>query len=196
MIGIVAIAIGIFGYGEIISNLGQSAGDSKVFIAKMHDLFPTKQNFKDMTPAVLRGTVLGSILGVFPGGGPMLAAFSSYAFEKKVKMRPGEIPFGKGNICGVAAPESVNNSAAQTAFSRRPGRDTGRRAGKRDRDQDLLRKERRNTPPMVGELNPDLVAAAVGRILEIDPLSLPAAYEESLHKLAGILPQRDESPPV
>src|SRR5262249_4756253 len=63
-----------------------------------------------------RGTVLGSALGVLPGGGALLASFASYAMERTVKGRPGEIPFGKGNIRGVAAPESANNAGAQTSF--------------------------------------------------------------------------------
>jgi TctA family transporter len=69
-----------------------------------------------MTPAVLRGTALGSLLGVLPGGGALLASFASYALEKKVKGKPGEVPFGQGNIRGVAAPESANNAGAQTSF--------------------------------------------------------------------------------
>jgi TctA family transporter len=115
-IGFVVIAMGIFGYGEIISNLGRSEDEREVFTDKVHGLFPTKQDFKDMTPAVLRGTALGAMLGILPGGGAVLASFASYALEKKVKMRPGEIPFGKGNIRGVASPESANNAASQTAF--------------------------------------------------------------------------------
>jgi putative tricarboxylic transport membrane protein len=115
-IGIVAIAMGIFGYGEIINNQGQPSGNRDVFVKKVHGLFPTKQDFKDMIPAVLRGTAMGSVLGALPGAGTLLSTFSSYAFEKKVKMRPGEIPFGKGNIRGIAAPESANNAAAQTSF--------------------------------------------------------------------------------
>ncbi|MDO8718399.1 MAG: tripartite tricarboxylate transporter permease, partial [Polaromonas sp.] len=76
----------------------------------------TKQDFKDMTPAVLRGTLLGSSLGILPGGGALLSAFAAYALEKKMKMKPGEVPFGQGNIRGVAAPESANNAGSQTSF--------------------------------------------------------------------------------
>jgi TctA family transporter len=65
---------------------------------------------------VLRGTVLGSSLGILPGGGSLLSAFASYTIEKKLKLRAGEIPFGKGNIRGVAGPESANNAGAQTSF--------------------------------------------------------------------------------
>jgi putative tricarboxylic transport membrane protein len=115
-IGFVVIAMGVFGYGEIISNLSIPEDDREVFTAKVSGLFPTKQDFKDMTPAVLRGTFLGSALGILPGGGALLAAFASYALEKKMKMKPGEVPFGKGNIRGVAGPESANNAGAQTSF--------------------------------------------------------------------------------
>ena len=115
-IGFVTIAMGVFGYGEIISNLAQPEHEREVFTAKVSGLFPTKQDFKDMTPAVLRGTFLGSSLGILPGGGALLAAFAAYALEKKIKMKKGEVPFGQGNIRGVAAPESANNAGAQTSF--------------------------------------------------------------------------------
>jgi TctA family transporter len=115
-IGFVVIAMGVFGYGEIISNLSQPEEHREVFTAKVQGLWPTKQDFKDMAPAVLRGTALGSMLGILPGGGALLASFSAYALEKKIKGKPGEIPFGKGNIRGVAAPESANNAGAQTSF--------------------------------------------------------------------------------
>ena len=115
-LGFVAIAMGVFGYGEIIANLAQPEGEREVFTAKVSGLFPTKQDFKDMTPAMLRGTLLGSALGILPGGGALLASFASYALEKKLKMKPGEVAFGKGNIRGVAGPESANNAGAQTSF--------------------------------------------------------------------------------
>ena len=115
-IGFIVIAMGVFGYGEIISNLAQPEHERELFAAKVSGLMPTKQDFKDMTPAVLRGTALGSMLGILPGGGAMLSAFASYALEKKMKMKPGEIPFGQGNIRGVAGPESANNAGAQTSF--------------------------------------------------------------------------------
>jgi TctA family transporter len=69
-----------------------------------------------MLPAVLRGTALGSLLGILPGGGAVMAAFAAYTLEKKTALRPGEVPFGKGNIRGVAAPEAANNAGAQTSF--------------------------------------------------------------------------------
>jgi putative tricarboxylic transport membrane protein len=115
-IGFVVIAMGVFGYGEIITNLAQPEDDREVFTAEVHGLWPTKADFKAMAPAVLRGTALGSLLGVLPGGGALLAAFAAYTVEKKIPLKPGEIAFGKGNIRGVAGPESANNAGAQTSF--------------------------------------------------------------------------------
>ena len=115
-IGFVVIAMGVFGFGEIISNLGMPAEHREVFTKDVKGLWPTKQDFKDAWPAVIRGTALGSLLGVLPGGGALLASFAAYTVEKKMKGRPGEIPFGKGNIRGVAGPESANNAGAQTSF--------------------------------------------------------------------------------
>ena len=115
-IGFVAIAMGVFGFGEIISNLGRPAEHREVFTKDVKGLWPTKQDFKDAAPAVLRGTALGSILGILPGGGALLASFAAYTVEKKVRGRKGEVPFGQGNIRGVAGPESANNAGAQTSF--------------------------------------------------------------------------------
>ena len=115
-IGFVAIAMGIFGFGEIVTNLSKPAEHREVFTKDVKGLWPTKQDFHDAFPAVLRGTALGSILGVLPGGGALLASFAAYTLEKKMKARPGEVPFGQGNIRGVAGPESANNAGAQTSF--------------------------------------------------------------------------------
>jgi TctA family transporter len=115
-IGFIVIAMGVFGYGEIISNLGKHESEREVFTANVTGLWPTKEDFKNMVPAVLRGTALGSVLGILPGGGAVMAAFAAYTLEKKTPLRPGEVPFGKGNIRGVAAPESANNAGAQTSF--------------------------------------------------------------------------------
>ena len=115
-IGFVAITMGVFGYGEIIHNLSKHESEREVFAARVTGLMPTKEDFKNMAPAVLRGTAIGSILGVLPGGGALMASFAAYTVEKKTKLKPGEVPFGNGNIRGVAAPESANNAASQTSF--------------------------------------------------------------------------------
>ena len=112
-IGFVAIAMGVFGFAEIIKNLEQGEA-REVFTSKVTSLWPTKQDFKDAYPAVLRGTTLGSLLGILPGGGAVLGAFSAYTLEKKIAKDPSK--FGKGDIRGVAAPEAANNAAAQTSF--------------------------------------------------------------------------------
>ncbi|MBO9514523.1 MAG: tripartite tricarboxylate transporter permease [Variovorax sp.] len=115
-IGFIAIAMGVFGYGEIIANLAVPDEEREVFTSEVKGLWPTRQDFKDMTPAVLRGTALGSALGILPGGGALLSAFAAYTIEKKIRLKSGEVPFGKGNIRGVAGPESANNAGAQTSF--------------------------------------------------------------------------------
>ncbi|MEZ5654032.1 MAG: tripartite tricarboxylate transporter permease [Burkholderiaceae bacterium] len=109
----VAMAMGIFGFGEIIGNLEQ-AGRRDVFASKVSRLLPSGPEFRRAAPAVVRGTLIGSVLGVLPGGGAVLSAFSSYAIEKKVSKHPEE--FGKGAIEGVAGPESANNAGAQMSF--------------------------------------------------------------------------------
>jgi TctA family transporter len=115
-IGFIVIAMGVFGYGEIISNLSRPEEDRQVFTSEVHHLWPTKEDFKNGFPAVLRGTTLGSCLGILPGGGALLSAFAAYTLEKKMKLKAGEVPFGKGNIRGVAGPEAANNAGAQTSF--------------------------------------------------------------------------------
>lgn len=109
----VAMAMGIFGFGEIIGNLEQGQR-REVFASKVSRLLPSGPEFRRAAPAVLRGTLIGSVLGVLPGGGAVLSAFSSYAVEKKVSKRPEE--FGQGAIEGVAGPESANNAGAQMSF--------------------------------------------------------------------------------
>lgn len=112
-IDFVVVAMGMFGLGEIISNL-ESESQRTTMMAKVTGLFPTREDFRRMWAPVLRGTALGSVLGVLPGGGAMLASFASYALEKKVSKNAAE--FGKGAIEGVAGPESANNAGAQTSF--------------------------------------------------------------------------------
>ena len=115
-ISFLAIAMGVFGYGEIISNLSRPDEQRQVFTGEVHGIMPTAQDFKRMVPAIFRGTALGSALGILPGGGALLSAFTAYTIEKKTRLKPGEVPFGEGNIRGVAAPEAANNAGAQTSF--------------------------------------------------------------------------------
>src|ERR1700712_1623170 len=113
-IGFVVIAMGVFGFGEIIANLGQPDEHREVFTKDVKGLWPTRQDFSDAWPAVVRGTALGAVLGVLPGGGALLASFASYTVEKKLAGTSGK--FGRGDIRGVAGPESANNAGAQTSF--------------------------------------------------------------------------------
>ena len=115
-IGFIVIAMGVYAFGEIIGNLGRPAEQREVFTKDVHGLWPTRQDLRDAAPAAVRGTIIGSILGVLPGGGALLSSFASYAVEKKWPSRPGEVPFGQGNIRGVAGPEAANNAGAQTSF--------------------------------------------------------------------------------
>ncbi|MCZ8375015.1 MAG: tripartite tricarboxylate transporter permease [Beijerinckiaceae bacterium] len=109
----VTLAMGVFGFAEILRNLEQKQSRD-VVEQKITNLMPTKADLKEAAPAVARGTLLGSVLGILPGGGAVLAAFGAYTLEKKISKKPQE--FGKGAICGVAGPESANNAAAQTSF--------------------------------------------------------------------------------
>lgn len=115
-IGFIAISMGIFGIGEMIMNLGRPAEHRQALTTNIKGLWPSWRNLRDATPAVLRGTALGAILGVLPGGGALLGSFASYSLEKKLPARGGEVPFGQGNIRAVAGPESANNAGAQTSF--------------------------------------------------------------------------------
>ena len=112
-IGFVSVAMGIFGFGEIMTNLEKTDKDDS-FLNKVSSMIPTKQDVKRMIPSILRGTAIGSALGILPGGGAALAAFGAYTVEKKSSKYSAE--FGKGAIEGVAGPEAANNAAAQTSF--------------------------------------------------------------------------------
>jgi putative tricarboxylic transport membrane protein len=112
-LGVAAIAMGIFGLGEIIRNL-ESTQNRDLVVSKVTSLMPTRQDLKMIFAPMVRGTFLRSFLGVLPGGGALLASFSAYALEKKLSKTPEA--FGQGAIAGVAAPESANNAGAQTSF--------------------------------------------------------------------------------
>ena len=113
-IGFVGIAMALFAFVEIIVNVDLK-DKREVFTSKVGGLTLSWSEFKEALPAILRGTGLGSVLGVLPGGGALLASFASYTLEKKMTRNP-VIPFGQGNIPGVAGPESANNAGAQTSF--------------------------------------------------------------------------------
>jgi putative tricarboxylic transport membrane protein len=112
----VSIAVGVFGFGSIIAKLeqGDEAQTLSVLNAKIQRLWPTREDFARAWPASLRGTILGCVLGVLPGGGAVLSSFVSYSLERRWARDPSR--FGKGAVEGVAGPESANNAGAQTAF--------------------------------------------------------------------------------
>jgi TctA family transporter len=112
-IGFVVVAMGLFGYAEIIVNLEHKEA-REVFTDKVSGLWLKWKDFKEALPAIVRGTFLGSALGILPGGGALLSSFASYTLEKKIAKDPSR--FGKGAIQGVAGPESANNAGAQTSF--------------------------------------------------------------------------------
>jgi TctA family transporter len=112
-IGIGTIAMGVFGFSEIIKNLEQGE-EREVFTKSVTGLLPNWSDIKRCAMPTIRGTALGSMLGILPGGGPVLGAFSAYTLEKKMSKTPEK--FGTGMMEGVAAPESANNAAAQTSF--------------------------------------------------------------------------------
>lgn len=109
----VSVAVGIFGVAEILRNLENEKGRD-VMVKSVSNLWLGKEELKRIIAPVIRGTALGSVLGILPGGGHILASFASYSTEKRLSKHPEE--FGHGAIEGVAGPESANNAAAQTSF--------------------------------------------------------------------------------
>jgi TctA family transporter len=113
-IGFVSVAMGMFGFGEIISNLGQTSETKNIEVSKVHSLMPTWEDIKVSIGPIMRGTAIGTIFGILPGSHTVIASFSSYTLEKKLAKDPSR--FGKGAIEGVAGPEAANNASAQTCF--------------------------------------------------------------------------------
>ena len=111
-IGFVTLAMGLFGVAQVLVNLEQHAMPRATAI--VGSLWPSRDELRRSVPATMRGTTIGSLLGVLPGGGAILASFAAYALEKKVSRDPAR--FGRGAVEGVAAPESANNAGAQTSF--------------------------------------------------------------------------------
>ncbi|MDI6029184.1 tripartite tricarboxylate transporter permease [Corticibacterium sp. UT-5YL-CI-8] len=111
---LVAISVGLFGIAEILRNMQHQGDNTRTGIQKVGSLMPSREDFRRSVGPVLRGTALGSVLGVLPGGGALLSSFASYTMEKKLSKHPEQ--FGHGAIEGVAGPESANNAGAQSAF--------------------------------------------------------------------------------
>ncbi len=112
-VGLVPVVMGLFGISEVLLNIELKV-KREVFTANIKGILPTRKDWSQSIWAIMRGTILGFLLGILPGGGAVIASFVSYAVEKRVSKHPEE--FGKGAIEGVAAPEAANNSAAQGAF--------------------------------------------------------------------------------
>jgi TctA family transporter len=111
--GFVVVSMGLFGIAEIIHNIEKGA-QRDVYAAAVSGIWPKREDFRASWKPTLRGTFLGSVLGVLPGGGAVLSAFAAYTLEKRLADDPSR--FGRGAIEGVAAPEAANNAGAQTSF--------------------------------------------------------------------------------
>jgi putative tricarboxylic transport membrane protein len=113
-IGFSNVAMGVFGFAEIIRNLEVSQESRDIVKSKISNLMPTRKDLADSAGAIGRGTLIGSLLGILPGGGAVVSSFAAYTVEKRIAKDPSR--FGRGAIEGVAAPESANNAAAQASF--------------------------------------------------------------------------------
>jgi putative tricarboxylic transport membrane protein len=112
-IGVVPVAVGLFGLAEILATAGL-ATPPQVVKPRLRELLPTRQEWRESAWPIGRGTVLGFLIGIVPGSAHIIASFVSYAVERKLSKRPEE--FGQGAVAGVAGPESANNSATSGAF--------------------------------------------------------------------------------
>jgi len=112
-IGFIPVVMGIYGIAEVAHNLERGEATKEIF-ARIGRLWPSAEDLRLCFPSMLRGTFLGSALGLLPGGGALLASFAAYTLETKVASPPRS--FGRGDIRGVAAPETANNAGAQTSF--------------------------------------------------------------------------------
>jgi putative tricarboxylic transport membrane protein len=115
-IGFAVIAIGVFGVGHVIATLGERGASRELVTKDIGRAWPSKLEIEAAWPAVIRGTALGSLLGMLPGAGALLASFVAYDIEKSMRLSTADVPFGKGNIRGAASAESANNAGAQTSF--------------------------------------------------------------------------------
>jgi putative tricarboxylic transport membrane protein len=113
-LGFSNVAMGLFGFAEIVRNLEVSQESRDIVKAKISNLMPTRKDLVEASGAIGRGTFIGSLLGILPGGGAVVSSFAAYTIEKRLSKHPQK--FGTGIIEGVAAPESANNAAAQASF--------------------------------------------------------------------------------
>jgi putative tricarboxylic transport membrane protein len=112
-VGVVPIAVGLFGIAEVLATAGQAV-PPKVLKPKLSELLPSRQEWRDSVMPIGRGTVLGFLIGIIPGSAHIISSFVSYAVERRLSRHPEE--FGQGAVAGVAGPESANNSATSGAF--------------------------------------------------------------------------------
>ena len=112
-IGVVPVAVGLFGLAEILLTAGREK-PPEVIRPRLRDLLPSRREWRDAHWPIWRGTVLGFLIGIIPGSAHVISTFVSYALERKLSKHPEE--FGKGAVAGVAGPESANNSATSGAF--------------------------------------------------------------------------------
>ena len=113
-INLVALAMGLFGVAEVVRNIHGQDDSQKIEKVTLRSMIPAREEMRRSYPAMLRGSALGSALGALPGVGPSIAAFMSYAIEKRVAKDPSQ--FGQGAVQGISAPESANNAAALSSF--------------------------------------------------------------------------------
>ena len=112
-IGIVPVAVGLFGLGEILSTPSATAVKD-IVTPRLRDLLPTRKEWRESAMPIARGTLLGFFIGIIPGSAHIISSFLSYALEKRVSKHPEE--FGKGAVAGLAGPETANNAASTGAF--------------------------------------------------------------------------------
>jgi putative tricarboxylic transport membrane protein len=113
-IGLVPVVMGLFGISEILSNLEKPSKEVEIFEAKTSELLPTRQDWKESSGPIARGSVMGFLVGLLPGAGGVLPSFFSYAMERRISRHPER--FGQGEIAAVAGPETANNAGAQASF--------------------------------------------------------------------------------
>jgi putative tricarboxylic transport membrane protein len=112
-LGLVPVVMGLFGIAEVLHNIERPVS-REIIAGKIRQLLPNKKDWKASAGPIGRGTVLGFLLGILPGGGAVISSFASYALEKRLSKTPER--FGRGAIEGVAGPEAANNAAAGGAF--------------------------------------------------------------------------------